>query len=158
MDYTLLIKEAAHEQGIDENLYLAICRHESSLNPLAMRYEPFWRYFYFVREYADQIGITVETEQVLQSCSFGLCQIMGSVAREHGFKGNLALLIADPKTALIQGAVHLKSFLQKYGNEADAIAAYNQGSNRKTDGGMYQNQTYVDAVIKILADLRKLKE
>lgn len=156
MDAISLIKKVAADVGIDENLLIAICTVESSLNPLAIRFEPAWKYFYFPRETASALGLSNETETVLQSCSYGLNQIMGSVAREIGFRGNLTSFFQNPELPLKHGAIHLKQFLQKYGNENDAISSYNQGSNRKTDGGMYQNQHYVDKVHAELIKLRKL--
>lgn len=158
MDYSLITKECAHDQGIDENLLLAVCIHESSLNPLAIRYEPHYSYLYHAREFADLNHISSETETALQMCSFGIPQIMGGVVRELGFQGPLTQLISDPALCLKFGAVKLKRFLQQYGNEMDAVSAYNQGSNRKTDGGMYQNQVYVDAVYNQLIKLREMKQ
>jgi len=151
-----LIHTVAAENGIDPVLFEAICRVESSLNQFAMRYEPKWNYLYFQREHAGQLGITEETETQLQKFSYGLCQIMGSVAREHGYRGPLVALIADPALCLKFGAIHLKKFLWKYQTEAEAIAAYNAGSARKTPGGMFVNQQYVDKVDKVLRQLRPL--
>jgi soluble lytic murein transglycosylase-like protein len=153
-----MIRDVATETGVDPDLFQAICTHESSLNALAIRYEPFWKYFYYCRENAESLGISVNTETTLQAFSYGLCQIMGSVAREIGFRGPLTQLITDPALCLKHGAIHLKSFLQRYGSEPDAISAYNQGSNKKTDGGMFANQSYVDSVNQELIKLRKPKE
>jgi hypothetical protein len=151
-----LIHVVANENGVDPILFEAICRVESSLDPLAMRYEPKWNYLYFPREHASRLRITEETETQLQKFSYGLCQIMGSVAREHGFTGALVSLAADPALCLKFGAIHLKKFLWKYQTEAEAIAAYNAGSARRTPGGMFVNQQYVDKVDKVLRKLRPL--
>ena len=154
MTYTSLIQQVAETEGVDYHLLLAICTVESSLNPLAVRYEPGWKYFYYQREFAEKNQISVATESALQACSYGLCQVMGSVMRERGFEGPLAQCFIDPALPLKHGARHLKGFLGRYGTESDAISAYNQGSPRKTTGGMYVNQRYVDKVSLILRQLR----
>ena len=156
MNYGPLIQQVALVEGIDPDLLTAICKHESAFEPLAIRYEPGWKYFYFPREYAEKLNISVETERALQACSFGLCQVMGAVMRERGFEGPLVQCFVDPSLALKFGAKHLKAFLQRYDTEEDAIAAYNAGSPRKTAGGMYVNQRYVDVVSTTLRALRAL--
>jgi soluble lytic murein transglycosylase-like protein len=156
-DAIALIHRIATEEKIDPIFFQAICTVESSLNPFAMRYEPAWSYLYFARETASRLGITAETETQLQKFSYGLCQIMGSVAREHGFTGSLAQLMADPALALKYGAKHLAKFSWKYGGaEPDIAAAYNAGSARKTKGGLYVNQQYVDKVDKELRRIRAI--
>lgn len=153
---TEIIEKVAKEQGIDPKLLLAICTVESSLNPFAIRYEPAWSYYYFVNEHASRLGITQTTERVLQACSYGLAQIMGSVARSYGYSENLTKMFSGPEIPLRYSAMHLKNFITKYGSEVDAISAYNQGSPRKTPGGLYQNQRYVDKVSQELTKLRAL--
>jgi len=156
-DAIALIHVAALGQKIDPVFYQAICTVESSLNPLAMRYEPAWNYLYFPREHASRLAITADTETQLQKFSYGLCQIMGSVAREHGFVDSLGMLIAKPELTLRYGAKHLAKFSWKYGgNESDIAAAYNAGSVRKTNGGLYVNQQYVDKVDQELRRLRTM--
>lgn len=150
-----LIEQIATEEKLDPLLFVAICTVESSLNPLAARFEPAWRYLYHPREIASQLVISVETETAFQSMSFGLPQIMGSVMRERGYTDHLSKCFVDPALPLRYAARHLRGFLVKYGgNESDAISAYNQGSNRKTAGGLYQNQRYVDKVSAVLRKLR----
>lgn len=151
------VRTTARLYGIDPDLFEAICRVESSMIPERIRFEKHYKWHESPRVWAERFAMSVDTEAMLQSCSYGLCQVMGGVMRQHGFAGNLLHAIFDYKISLPFGAKHLKSFLNKYGNEADAISAYNQGSNRKTPGGMYQNQTYVDKVHKELLELRKLK-
>lgn len=151
------LSQTADKYGLDHNLVLAIISHETNGKPFKTRYEPAWKYLYFPREFADKLLISVETETVMQSMSWGVMQIMGSVAREHGFEDDLPKL-TDPQLGLDYGCKHLKKLMVQYGgNETDAISAYNAGSVRKTDGGMYSNQvSYVDPVCSILRDLRKI--
>lgn len=147
------IEVAAAEFRVDTDLLTAICTVESSLEPLAMRFEPGWRYFYQVVDFAELNRITPETERVLQASSFGLGQVMGAVMREHGYTGPLQRALSDPLLAVRYSAKHLRRFLDKY-TEVEAISAYNQGSPRKTPGGLFENQRYVDKVSRVLRSLR----
>lgn len=156
-----LIKKVALSEGIDEALLLAICTVESSLNPLAVKFEPAYKWVESPREWASQIrvkipGYSVETEEALQRFSYGLGQIMGGVMRQYGYQGLLQNCMDNPETPLIYAAKHLKNFLRRYSVEVEAIAAYNAGSPRKTPGGLFINQTYVDKVDKELRKLRAL--
>lgn len=141
--------------GVDSDLVRAIITVESSWNPWAIRFEPAWRYFVNPRDWADKLLITFETEQTLQACSWGPMQVMGAIARELGFQQELNRL-SDPELGITYGVLKLKSLAQKYRDESDVIAAYNAGSPRKTSGGMYENQKYVDKVHQSLIKLRKI--
>ena len=152
-----MIREVAAEVGIDGDLLLAVCTIESSLEPRALRFEPAFRWTFEPRAWASRIqkdvpGYSVETETMLQSCSYGLAQIMGSVMREAGFTGTLQTVLATPRLPLLYGARHLKRYLQKHGDEERAIACYNAGSVRLTPAKNFVNQVYVD---KVCAELRK---
>lgn len=150
-----LIKIAADDNQINWEVLASICSVESGGNPHVMRYEPNYRWTYNVNQFAHSLGITVQTEEQLQKHSMGLCQIMGGLARsELGFKDHLSKLL-DPKVNLDLGAKHLSKLLKKY-DEIDAIAAYNAGSPRKSAGGHYENQPYVNKVVSRLNDLRGL--
>jgi soluble lytic murein transglycosylase-like protein len=142
------------QHGMDPNILLAIITVESAGNPFAVRYEPQWKYHHFPREVASRLNASYETEVVMQSCSWGLMQIMGSVAREKGFSGWLSEL-TKPELNIHYGALHFKGFLERHGNLSDAVACYNAGSVRKTKGGNYVNQVYVD---KVMGEYRKLTE
>jgi soluble lytic murein transglycosylase-like protein len=149
-----VIKEVSGKEGVDPDLLLAICTVESSLDPYAVRYGPAYKWLVSPREWASQMRLSVVTEGVLQKTSYGLAQIMGAVMRELGFSGKLQTCLVDPAIPLSYSAKHLKNYLRRYGSEVEAIASYNAGSPRKTKGGMWENQTYVD---KVSAELRKLR-
>ena len=125
-DLTSLCKQIAEQNGVDANLIQAIAAHESAWNTYAVRYEPDWDYFVDLHNYASSLHITDHTEETLQSMSWGLMQVMGSVAREHGYTGMLTQLV-EPDLNLLYGTLHVKGYLEKYGNEQDAISSYNQG-------------------------------
>jgi soluble lytic murein transglycosylase-like protein len=156
VDLNPFIKKAAGDHGLPVELVSAMVQVESSRDPFAVRFEPGWKYFHFPRELASRIAIPEATERTLQACSWGPMQVMGAVAREYGLDGHLAQLVM-PHVALEYSCRHLKRFLVKYGIESAAIAAYNAGSARKTPGGMYENQNYVDKVHAELTKLRALK-
>lgn len=117
---------------------LAVCTVESSCNPWAYRYEPGYRW---------TVGASItQNERIGQMTSWGLMQVMGGVAREHGFKGWFPEL-CEPSTGLRYGMLHLRKFWAKYHNWADVIASYNAG-HPVTVNGVYANQAYVDKVLK----------
>ena len=145
-------REAAIRHQIDPNWVYAIIQKESSGISSAMRYEKNWKYLARPDFYADRLNITTDTEIQLQKFSYGLMQIMGSVAREYGFADSLALLI-DPFRSLEYGCRHLKNFRRRYPLGRDWIAAYNAGTPRKNPDGTYSNEEYVKKVVEYWSDL-----
>lgn len=157
--FKALIEENAIKYNIDADIISAIILTESSGNTWAVRYEPMYRWVLPIssmKAYSETIGITVETIMISQKMSLGLMQIMYAIALdEYGFRGPPTQL-CDPAIGIDYGCRHLRKFIDRYGsaNESDYISAYNQGSARKTEGGMYWNQSYVDKVYKHLRLLR----
>lgn len=147
------IEEISHELGLDPLLIVSIATVESNMNNWPCRFEPLWKYFLDVEAWAQRLGQTFDTERVQQQSSWGAMQVMGSVARELGFQGHLSQL-AVPEIGIRYGCLKIKSFLERHGNEIDAIAAYNAGSPRRDSRGKYVNQSYVD---KVMANLNKLR-
>lgn len=151
-------KAACEPLGLDPVVLYAMLWKESSYNPWAMRYEPLFKWTLAHRDWASRLGLSPETEMLAQKSSWGLGQIMGAVAREHGFRGHLTELV-QPKINLELCAKHLKKKLVVYGSIEAAVSAYNQGDNRKTPGGMYRNQvSYVDPVFRKAREIRKAIE
>ena len=149
------IRKAADDYKFDPLILAAIIQQESAGDPFAIRYEPNWDYEFNLRHFADLNRITVKTEKVCQSCSWGLMQIMGTVARELGHDGPLTKLV-DIEINLRLGAKKLKDLAYKRDTEEDMIASYNAGHAQKKPSGMYVNQRYVDKVCGYLRELRKL--
>lgn len=141
-ELTTLIKSAAAKRSLPWELVYAICHVESSLNPTATRYEPHFRWLVGDNETMSP------SERHDQMTSWGLMQVMGSVARELGHTGPLPDLLI-PSTGLFYGCLHLRRFRAKYDIWPDVIAAYNAGSPRRVAGsvGPYVNQSYVDKVL-----------
>lgn len=152
MKHAEAIKAQARDKGLSPSLIAGICMRESigSGGTWASRYEPDWAYFFEVEVFAKKCGITVDTERVQQATSHGLMQVMGSVAREHGLTDNLTRLY-HPETNLHYGCLHLRKFLDRFGSEEKAVAAYNRGWPQHKPDGSFVNQAYVDSVLRYRA-------
>ena len=149
-DMGALIGRIAGEVGLEPALIQAVVHAESGGDPWAIRYEPAFHDRYVKGKIP---GISL-TEEIARSTSWGLMQVMGQVARERGFQGKFLSALCDPETGLRVGALHLKRFLDQYGDVSKAVASYNAGSPRMADGG-FVNQGYVD---KVMAEYRRLKD
>lgn len=147
-----IIDKTSKRHGLDPTLIGAFCYVESGGKPSASRYEPNWRYFVTPDVFAKRLGITVETESVHQATSFGIMQVMGTVARELGFQDNLPKMII-PHVGIEYGILKLKLLIAKYQALPEAIAAYNAGTPRRDGTGKFENQDYVDKVTKCHVDL-----
>jgi soluble lytic murein transglycosylase-like protein len=151
------VREAAKQFEIDEDLAVAIAMQESScMWPIrSCRFEPGWSYFFNAQSYADQQGITLGTEMMLQACSWGPMHVMGSVARELGFVNPLPLLF-NMREGAYYGCKKLSLLAKKYEKEESVISAYNAGSITLTLDKKYRNQEYVDSVMLRLLRLRSI--
>ncbi|WP_448215293.1 hypothetical protein [Endozoicomonas sp. 2B-B] len=150
-------------------LILAIIKVESAGNIFAMRMEPPYRYLVDVRNNAPFRELTREenrqdkapgdfpyirgvcsrdSEWMGQQCSWGPMQVMGAVAREHGFRGHFPQL-CTVSDGVFYGCKHLaryrKVYFERYGWKGVA-AAYNAGSVRFGSDCQLVNQNYVDKV------------
>jgi len=143
------IDRYSYAMQLSATLIRAISTVESSLDPWKVRYEPSWKYAFNTQKYADELGITEQTERSLQSHSWGLMQIMGSVAREHGYTGPLQRL-SELDLGLFHGCFHIVKLHMRYNDPTDIIAAYNAGSAIKGADGKYVNQNYVDRVLALM--------
>lgn len=146
----ILVKALSY--GVDPKLAQSIAQVESQYNPWSMRYEPNWMYYYNPLLYSKNLGTTLATERALQQISYGLMQIMGSVARELGFDEELPKL-CDPALGAQYGCMKLADIKKNYSDEQDIISAYNAGTPSKV-GGKYRNNDYVNKVTEALLKLR----
>ncbi|MFZ0821749.1 MAG: transglycosylase SLT domain-containing protein [Candidatus Acidiferrales bacterium] len=81
--FIALARAAAAAHSLDPALVCAVVEQESAWNPWAIRYEPG-----FLARYVAPLftaGKLSTTEAYARSFSWGLMQVMGQVAREHGF-------------------------------------------------------------------------
>lgn len=111
----------AAKYGLDAALICAVCEQESGWNPWAMRYEPA-----FYERYIVPLLLKDGTEAHARSTSYGLMQIMGQVAREHGFSGKFLSELCDPDVGVDFGCKKLQKCLAGRSVE-DALLAYNGG-------------------------------
>ena len=131
-----LIRDEASNFDLDPLLVAAIIGQESKGDPYAIRYEAKYRYRKEPFKWAKLNGISEETENLLQSCSIGLMQVMGCKARELGHSGSLLELV-EPDISIELGCTYLRNLYQKYTTVGDIISAYNGGSAQFETSGKY---------------------
>jgi soluble lytic murein transglycosylase-like protein len=102
-----LARVAAARHSLDPALVCAVIEQESAWDPHAIRYEPFFRI-----RYVSPLGLT-PTEEVARSISWGLMQVMGQVAREHGFQNKFLSELCNPLVGIDIGCVVLADKVQK---------------------------------------------
>jgi soluble lytic murein transglycosylase-like protein len=143
-----LIETTTHFYSIDPILVKAIIRQESNWNQYSLRYEAGWKYLLKPEGYAKLLGITEETEIQSQKMSWGLGQVMGSVARELGFKMEMGNLF-EPVHNVEYICLLIKSLEHKAKTIPEILACYNSGLGaliNKKDG-LFHNQKYVDSAL-----------
>src|SRR5271156_6157981 len=104
-DLIALVRAVAANHKLDPAVVCAVADQESSWNPYAIRYEPAFR-----SRYVAPLGLP-PTEEVARSISWGLMQVMGQVAREHGFTGKFPSALCDPAIGLDIGCAVLAAKL-----------------------------------------------
>ena len=78
-----------------------------------------------------------ETEARARAFSWGLMQVMGQTAREHGFAESSLASLCDPETALNVGCRVLASKLAAAeDNVAHALSLWNGGANPDYSAGV----------------------
>ena len=122
----LLARSVANNHQLYPELVLAICEQESSWNPWALRFEP-----EFERRYIHPaLPNAPSTAELTLPISWGLMQVMGQVAREHGFKGTFLAELCDPAVGLEIGCRVLAAKLAAAdGNVTKALLLWNGGSS-----------------------------
>src|SRR5579864_2482097 len=123
-DLIALARDAATRGALDPALVCAVIEQESAWDAHAIRYEPGFR-----ARYVAPLGLP-PTEEVARSISWGLMQVMGQVAREHGFNGKFLSALCDPAAGLDIGCTVLASKLSAAGNDvARGLELWNGGAN-----------------------------
>ena len=130
---------AATKNGLDFWTLVAQIEKESSGNPLAIRLEQDFRWFY--PRGTDAYALP-ENEMEFQRTSWGLLQVMGATARELGYAVPAtpwpsSPLKLDPAAALDLGCRYLAGELKRYGSLRDALSAYNAGHATPDNFGAY---------------------
>ncbi len=120
-----MARTRAAQYSLDPALVCAVVEQESypPWNPWSVRAEPA-----FDQRYVKPLHKT-PTEEWARSMSWGLMQVMGEVARELGYTGDLPAL-CDPFTGLEWGCVQLRRKFDAAGGDATkALLAWNGGGN-----------------------------
>lgn len=137
-DLRTLILESCAQFDLNPQLVSAIILQESGGKPWLSRYEEGF-YLKYVKDKtrASLIGhvptrISLITEKLNRSCSYGLMQIMGQVAREQGFAGESLLALCTPQTNLFYGCTFLVKCLNNRTIE-QALLRWNGGGNKEYD-------------------------
>lgn len=141
-----IIENSARQHALNPCLVGSLVLTESTARAERVRYEPDYRWL-FQPDKVRPKGCTTETETALQKTSWGLMQVMGAVAREHGFTGWLTRLL-KPETNLEMGCRHLAWLEKRFGRRDMVVSAYNMGFPRQKADGCFVNQEYVDKVMK----------
>ena len=119
-----LARTTAAQHSLDPALICAIVEQESAWDPHAIRYEPAFR-----TRYVAPLGLP-PTEEVARSISWGLMQVMGQVAREHGFTAKSLAALCAPATGLAIGcAVFAAKLRTSAGGVERALELWNGGAN-----------------------------
>lgn len=123
-----LARLAAEESGLDPALVCAVVEQESNWNPWAIRYEPLFFSKYVAPLYTN--NKVSATEAYSRGISWGLMQVMGQVAREHGVNSLYLSALCDPANGLSVGCKILRGkFDRANGDTPRALQAWNGGAN-----------------------------
>ena len=135
-----------HAGTLDPLTVEALVLVESSDNAWAMRFEPAW----YARMMKTAPTLTI-TEWAQQAFSWGLMQLLGVVAREEGYHGDLGQLL-DPGTGLRWGCQHFQHLMRSVATEAEAIRAWNVGLAGAKQG---RGQEYLAKVLAMRGKLER---
>jgi hypothetical protein len=159
------VSTAAEKHRLPLKLVLAVIQVESGGDTYAWNPEPKYRYLWDVRNKRpfrpltrDEILSEVppfdfyalkgdkDQEYWAQQASWGLMQVMGAVAREHGFLGPYLTELTDPETGLEFGCAHLASQYEWANRDVTkTLAAYN-GGHSGNSRPPYRNADYASKV------------
>ena len=104
-DLIALARGTAARHALEPALICAVVEQESAWDAHAIRYEPGFR-----TRYVAPL-VLPPTEEIARSISWGLMQVMGQVAREHGFTGKFLSALCEPAAGLDIGCAVLTAKL-----------------------------------------------
>ncbi len=113
-----LARRIAAAHALDPALVCAVIEQESSWNPYAMRYEPTFFSRYVAPLYTN--NKVTASEAWARGFSWGLMQVMGQVAREHGFAASehpFLSELCDPEQGITVGCRVLSAKLALASND-----------------------------------------
>ena len=124
-----LARETARAHSIWPELVCAVVEQESSWDCWAMRYEPEF-YGRYVAPQLSRGAINGETEARARAFSWGLMQVMGQVAREHGFTAGSLATLCDAAVGVEVGCrVLAAKIAAAESNVERALLLWNGGAN-----------------------------
>ena len=119
-----LARAAVEKHALDPALVRAVVEQESAWDAHAMRYQPAFR-----TRCVAPLGLT-PTEEVARSILWGLMQVMGHAAREHGFQGKFLSALCEPAAGLdIGGAVLAAKVAAVQRDLTRTLQLWNGGAN-----------------------------
>lgn len=125
-EYAALILAAAAKYALDRFLLESLIEQESGGNTWAVRYEP--NYKWTVPFKHPLVSAATELQQ--QKTSWGLCQVMGGVAREMNYHEPFLSVLCNPVIGIDAGGRFLaKCIKEKGGKVRLGLLRYNGGGN-----------------------------
>jgi hypothetical protein len=112
-----LVRDTASRNGLDPAIVCAIVEQESAWDSHAMRYESAFR-----AKYVSPLGLS-PTEEIARSISWGLMQVMGQVAREHGFAEKFLSALCEPEAGITVGCAVFAAKVALAERELSAVSA-----------------------------------
>mgnify|MGYP001428684704 CR=1 FL=1 len=129
-DLLALAHDAARAHALPIEIVCAVIEQESAWDRWAVRYEPAFFARYIQPQLAGRATLT-ETEARARAFSWGLMQVMGQVAREHGFAGASLAQLCEPATGIEIGCRVLAAKLAAAnGDVPRGLLLWNGGGNR----------------------------
>lgn len=99
-----IVQPWAAKYTLDSALVAAVCEQESSFDTYAVRWEQaFYDHYIYPLKLADI------TEARCRAMSWGYMQVIGQVAREHGFSGRFLSQLCAPDQGLDIGCEVLRA-------------------------------------------------
>jgi Transglycosylase SLT domain len=122
-----LAQQIAATHALQPELVCAVCEQESNWDTWATRYEPG-----FLSRYVAPLFTNNKidaTEAHCRAMSWGLMQVMGQTAREHGFRGRFLSALCDPEAGLAIGCAVLAHRLATAADAPSALLLWNGGAD-----------------------------
>jgi soluble lytic murein transglycosylase-like protein len=145
-EFVALAHRAAEAHALWPELVCAIVEQESAWSPWALRYEPEFYDKYIASSLTarrpdgqgSHLGALTSpeipddpTESRARAFSWGLMQVMGQVAREHGFTSASLASLCDPAVGIEIGCrVFAAKLAAAEGNVTRALLLWNGAGNR----------------------------
>jgi len=132
-----IITREATKRGIDPRIIAAVIAIESAGDPKARRYESAFYDQYILGRTRDRLGGFFPTNRSLstelhdRAYSWGLMQMMGQLARELGYNGDMVDLL-DPETNITLGCQRFADLFFKSNCDMDkTLDRWNGGADPK---------------------------